>query len=353
MGSYHQGQEVLQPGTSFSSHISAEQCFRLRRLSLAGTQYLAHTASSSAAHSSDVRLLSWRSVSTQTSSARKPKTNPYGSVCVTGVIRIWYYTVYFKSKDVFWSAAVLYVVSDIECNIGIICGSLPEIRPLLSRWLYKSATAANLTSRSRSRRQGGRPTISAPMASPYVVQRIGSNESRLENMPSTESFTGKYPSSYQRLSKTGGLTPVSPYAIRYDEKGVIHMQEYPIDIHEYPASASPHSSPETLVQSPLQKHHEIQEAELQRPLHSAMSNHRRYSRPDESLMPRPLQSAMSMNRRFSRPKVTDPEMQRPLQSAMSNHQRYSHPETQATSERGSVEMWVGVERPPTRPHGAF
>lgn len=59
------------------------------------------------------------------------------SVCVAGILRIWYTTVYFKSYDIFYNGAILSVLAVVECNIGIICGCLPSVRQLVARLFPK------------------------------------------------------------------------------------------------------------------------------------------------------------------------------------------------------------------------
>ncbi|TLD18696.1 hypothetical protein E2P81_ATG11606 [Venturia nashicola] len=75
--------------------------------------------------------------------------------CIAGLARMWYYPKFFSDKDVLYAAALLSVLANVECNISIICGSLPEIRPLLVRWFGKwkpgsSRSEPYQTSRPRS-----------------------------------------------------------------------------------------------------------------------------------------------------------------------------------------------------------
>ncbi|OCL10707.1 hypothetical protein AOQ84DRAFT_387322 [Glonium stellatum] len=52
-------------------------------------------------------------------------------VCVAGIIRMWHFSVYFTSTDPFWEGAMAWIIPGIEYNLGIICGCLPGIKPLL------------------------------------------------------------------------------------------------------------------------------------------------------------------------------------------------------------------------------
>lgn len=58
-------------------------------------------------------------------------------MCITGVFRLWYLTVYFKSYDLFYSGAICFILAGLETNLAIICGSLPGCKPLLARFCPK------------------------------------------------------------------------------------------------------------------------------------------------------------------------------------------------------------------------
>ncbi|OCK75975.1 hypothetical protein K432DRAFT_408566 [Lepidopterella palustris CBS 459.81] len=57
-------------------------------------------------------------------------------VCIAGVVRIWYFVRYIRSNDKTYEIAILYMVSAIEANFGIICGCLPSLKPLLARYFH-------------------------------------------------------------------------------------------------------------------------------------------------------------------------------------------------------------------------
>ncbi|KAF1954464.1 hypothetical protein CC80DRAFT_476214 [Byssothecium circinans] len=52
-------------------------------------------------------------------------------VCVAGVCRLWYATIYVASSDVLWNGAYFYVIATIETSVGIICGCIPSCKALL------------------------------------------------------------------------------------------------------------------------------------------------------------------------------------------------------------------------------
>lgn len=56
-------------------------------------------------------------------------------VCIAGVFRMIYLQRYFTNIDLLWDAALTTSMGIVEVNIGIVCGSLPCIKPLLTKLL--------------------------------------------------------------------------------------------------------------------------------------------------------------------------------------------------------------------------
>lgn len=86
-------------------------------------------------------------------------------VFVAGVFRIYYLYRYFHSPDIYWEGAIIFVLACIETNVGIICGCLPGIKPLLSRLFPKTfGSSIDPTSGSYShhRLPGQRLSIRVP-----------------------------------------------------------------------------------------------------------------------------------------------------------------------------------------------
>ncbi|KAF2014143.1 hypothetical protein BU24DRAFT_462955 [Aaosphaeria arxii CBS 175.79] len=54
-------------------------------------------------------------------------------ICVAGVCRLWYTSIYIHSYDSSWHGSTLYVIVAIETSIGIICGCIPACKPLMSK----------------------------------------------------------------------------------------------------------------------------------------------------------------------------------------------------------------------------
>ncbi|KAF1809812.1 hypothetical protein P152DRAFT_150824 [Eremomyces bilateralis CBS 781.70] len=54
-------------------------------------------------------------------------------VCIGSVVRVVYMVKYFRSWDVAYNSTIVYVISDVEICLGIICGCLPGIRPVIRK----------------------------------------------------------------------------------------------------------------------------------------------------------------------------------------------------------------------------
>lgn len=52
-------------------------------------------------------------------------------VCVAGVFRMVYLQRYFTNIDLLWDAALTTSMGIVEVNIGVVCGCLPCVKPLL------------------------------------------------------------------------------------------------------------------------------------------------------------------------------------------------------------------------------
>jgi hypothetical protein len=130
-------------------------------------------------------------------------------VCVAGIARIYLYRDYFTSKDVFCTlcnylcscllnfrrfvtnnvlsdnGAALFVLSSIECNLAILCGSLPGIRPLISQFVSRAAPTLSPDDRPPRQRAPGRvpnATETSASAGSWVILSIRAPEQRMIHM---------------------------------------------------------------------------------------------------------------------------------------------------------------------------
>ncbi|OCK73749.1 hypothetical protein K432DRAFT_339882 [Lepidopterella palustris CBS 459.81] len=74
-------------------------------------------------------------------------------VCAAGLLRLYWCTLYFKAWDIFWVSSVIWTLNSVEVNVGIICGCLSGIRPLLAHFFprFFSTTNSNHTGASSAR----------------------------------------------------------------------------------------------------------------------------------------------------------------------------------------------------------
>ncbi|OCL09635.1 hypothetical protein AOQ84DRAFT_397291 [Glonium stellatum] len=76
-----------------------------------------------------------------------------GLVCVAGIMRtVWVHHVVYSTYDITWEGFYLWIWTAVEVNLGVICGCIPALRPLLSHWNgqrsgYSSSTIITETRR--------------------------------------------------------------------------------------------------------------------------------------------------------------------------------------------------------------
>ncbi|KAL7270920.1 hypothetical protein RUND412_006353 [Rhizina undulata] len=81
-------------------------------------------------------------------------------VCVAGSLRIWWiYMVLKVGGDITWDGAILYTITAIELNVGILCASIPAIKPLFAqlfpRLLGSTGNSESLPSYQLNHYSGG------------------------------------------------------------------------------------------------------------------------------------------------------------------------------------------------------
>ncbi|GME22433.1 hypothetical protein K490DRAFT_18159 [Neofusicoccum parvum] len=57
-------------------------------------------------------------------------------ICIAGIVRIWYFTVWFDADDKFWDGVWIFILPVSETNLGIVCGCLPACRPILVKLFH-------------------------------------------------------------------------------------------------------------------------------------------------------------------------------------------------------------------------
>ncbi|KAK8183942.1 hypothetical protein BC567DRAFT_206111 [Phyllosticta citribraziliensis] len=75
-------------------------------------------------------------------------------VCIAGLVRMWYYSVYFRSKDFYWDGVWNYILVAIETNLGVACACLPCIKPVLVKLFPFAFNRSTLRSEETPNRRG-------------------------------------------------------------------------------------------------------------------------------------------------------------------------------------------------------
>ncbi|KAF4303575.1 putative integral membrane protein [Botryosphaeria dothidea] len=86
-------------------------------------------------------------------------------ICVAGVLRMWFFTVWFKSKDPYWDGVWNYIILALETNVGLICACLPCCKPLLVR-LFPCVFSNHESRASRDRENNNNIIINGAGPSP-------------------------------------------------------------------------------------------------------------------------------------------------------------------------------------------
>lgn len=74
---------------------------------------------------------------------------------------MWFFTVWFKSKDPYWDGVWNYIILACETNIGLICACLPCCKPLLVRLF--PCIFSNHESRASDRNNNNDPAGPSPL----------------------------------------------------------------------------------------------------------------------------------------------------------------------------------------------
>ncbi|EPS35235.1 hypothetical protein H072_11564 [Dactylellina haptotyla CBS 200.50] len=107
-----------------------------------------------------------------------------GVVCIAGWLRVWQLSsVLTKTYDNTWHGPTLYILTAVECDLAILCGCLPALKPLMTKvipGLRKFSTrrfsSGGLTTGSGSERRGSKgkeSTLGSVSGSGGVGKRRG------------------------------------------------------------------------------------------------------------------------------------------------------------------------------------
>ncbi|KAF2019062.1 hypothetical protein BU24DRAFT_111794 [Aaosphaeria arxii CBS 175.79] len=92
------------------------------------------------------------------------------TVCIAGICRMYYLEQYFDSYDLLWVGAIIWLVMSVEMNLGIICGCLSGVKPVLAVVFprlfassYKSNSRPTYPTYGRTTRPGGESFAFQPL----------------------------------------------------------------------------------------------------------------------------------------------------------------------------------------------
>ncbi|KAF2740037.1 hypothetical protein EJ04DRAFT_559494 [Polyplosphaeria fusca] len=100
------------------------------------------------------------------------------TVCVAGICRMYYLEVYFESYDILWEASIIYGVMSVEMNLGIICGCLSGVKPVLAVVFPRFFGSSYKTQTPRTRLTYGRGTQPETFAFQPLSEASNMNKSR-------------------------------------------------------------------------------------------------------------------------------------------------------------------------------
>ncbi|KAL5432115.1 hypothetical protein PMIN07_003422 [Paraphaeosphaeria minitans] len=107
-------------------------------------------------------------------------------VCIAGVFRIIYLQRYFTNIDLLWDAALTTSLGIVEVNIGIVCGCLPCVKPLLTKLLPSLFGSTGRTSQTMPSGKTGGPSYQFKDLSAQHADKGGSisglREARIEEI---------------------------------------------------------------------------------------------------------------------------------------------------------------------------
>ncbi|OJJ57701.1 hypothetical protein ASPSYDRAFT_133705 [Aspergillus sydowii CBS 593.65] len=66
-------------------------------------------------------------------------------ICIAGVIRITWQVKFAQSWDQTYNGAIIFIIVAVECNLGVVCGCLPGVRPLMAK-IFPSLTSSTYNS---------------------------------------------------------------------------------------------------------------------------------------------------------------------------------------------------------------
>ncbi|PVH93865.1 hypothetical protein DM02DRAFT_540645 [Periconia macrospinosa] len=159
-------------------------------------------------------------------------------ICIAGICRLWYTVIYVESFDIFYEVAAIYAIITIETSLGIICGSIPACKPLLSRLFPRFFAPSASSPQIHCYQDFNQP-------SPSILSRFKRKRKKSEDddlFPITslsggeivrqQSFSVEYEQRATRESKEGGMLSATHEWVGGDGEAVMEVREGSVDADE-------------------------------------------------------------------------------------------------------------------------
>ncbi|KAJ5888952.1 hypothetical protein N7495_008993 [Penicillium taxi] len=141
-------------------------------------------------------------------------------VCIASIVRIHYLTFLKDETDITWTISQVYVWSTVEPCVGIICASLPTLKPVI-RSAMKAEHLMFFKNTSKTFR---RSTSMHDLRNRANASRHSNHSTHSKNIASQSSFEAK-PDDYPTNNDKIGLTSTVAHVVRSRRAGK-ELEEY-------------------------------------------------------------------------------------------------------------------------------
>ncbi|KAF2753153.1 hypothetical protein EJ05DRAFT_227068 [Pseudovirgaria hyperparasitica] len=167
-------------------------------------------------------------------------------VCIAGIVRMWYIASFYQTDDQLHLTAIVWVVSVVQANVGVVCGCLHSVKAVLATLvptLFAPTAGVQVFSRSKPPRiltfpfrhkKNPRTTKLTTMSdkgfdSFSKASRPSDRDSRLPHRPST-AVTGKGPAPADAMGFEAWVTSGNPDELAVvPEHGIACTTEVVVD----------------------------------------------------------------------------------------------------------------------------
>ncbi|KAF3043475.1 hypothetical protein E8E12_009259 [Didymella heteroderae] len=109
--------------------------------------------------------------------------------CIAGLLRLYYVEMFYSSVDEMWNASIIWALMMLEMNLGVVCGCLFGIQPILATLfprLFAHSYPSDIHTTPQMRRQESGRLESQQSYQAYPLRELSSH---VQNTPSGEADT--------------------------------------------------------------------------------------------------------------------------------------------------------------------